>query len=59
VRYADVLVHGTRTEAEAHKAEISQLLASKLKMTLSDEKTTSPTSTTGSCSSPSSGSASS
>jgi RNA-directed DNA polymerase len=42
VRYADdfvVLVHGTRSDAEALKAEISQLLASKLKMTLSDEKT--------------------
>jgi RNA-directed DNA polymerase len=42
VRYADdfvVLVHGTRSEAEALKAEIAGLLASKLKMTLSEEKT--------------------
>ncbi|MGW0302580.1 group II intron maturase-specific domain-containing protein [Streptomyces anthocyanicus] len=42
VRYADdfiVLVHGTRSEAEALKAEIGELLARKLKMTLSDEKT--------------------
>jgi RNA-directed DNA polymerase len=42
VRYADdfvVLVHGTRSDAEALKTEISQLLAGKLKMTLSDEKT--------------------
>ncbi|WP_258528180.1 reverse transcriptase domain-containing protein, partial [Streptomyces sp. NBRC 110611] len=42
VRYADdfvVLVHGTKSEAEALKAEIGELLARKLKMTLSDEKT--------------------
>jgi RNA-directed DNA polymerase len=42
VRYADdfvVLVHGTRSEAEALKAEIGALLASRLKMTLSVEKT--------------------
>jgi RNA-directed DNA polymerase len=34
-----VLVHGTRAEAEALKAEIARLLADKLKMTLSAEKT--------------------
>jgi hypothetical protein len=34
-----VLVHGTRSEAEAIKAEIGELLARRLKMTLSDEKT--------------------
>ncbi len=42
VRYADdfvVLVHGTKSEAEALKMEIGQVLASKLKMTLSVEKT--------------------
>jgi RNA-directed DNA polymerase len=42
VRYADdfvVLVHGTRSEAEALKVEIGVLLASRLKMTLSEEKT--------------------
>lgn len=42
VRYADdfvVLMHGTREEAEALKTEIAALLASKLRMTLSDEKT--------------------
>jgi RNA-directed DNA polymerase len=42
VRYADdfvVLVHGARAEAEALKAEIARLLADKLKMTLSAEKT--------------------
>jgi RNA-directed DNA polymerase len=42
VRYADdfvVLVHGTRSEAEALKTEIGRLLASKLRMTLSAEKT--------------------
>ncbi|MFF7889842.1 group II intron reverse transcriptase/maturase [Streptomyces sp. NPDC020794] len=42
VRYADdfvVLVHGTREEAEALKTEIGVLLANRLKMTLSDEKT--------------------
>jgi RNA-directed DNA polymerase len=36
VRYADdfvVLVHGTRSEAEALKAEIARLLAEELKMT--------------------------
>jgi RNA-directed DNA polymerase len=42
VRYADdfvVLVHGTREEAETLKAEIAVLLARKLHMTLSAEKT--------------------
>ncbi|MFI6086046.1 group II intron reverse transcriptase/maturase [Streptomyces sp. NPDC051217] len=42
VRYADdfvVLVHGTKEEAEALKTEIGVLLANRLKMTLSDEKT--------------------
>ncbi|WP_341873355.1 group II intron reverse transcriptase/maturase [Streptomyces chryseus] len=42
VRYADdfiVLVHGEKSEAEVLKAEIGQLLARRLKMTLSDEKT--------------------
>jgi RNA-directed DNA polymerase len=42
IRYADdfvVLVHGTRSEAEALKAEIPALLADKLRMTLSQEKT--------------------
>jgi RNA-directed DNA polymerase len=42
VRYADdfvVLVHGTREEAEMLKAQIGELLASRLKMTLSAEKT--------------------
>lgn len=42
VRYADdfvVLVHGTKTEAEALKEEIAALLASRLRMTLSAEKT--------------------
>jgi RNA-directed DNA polymerase len=42
VRYADdfvVLVHGTRSEAEALKQEIGELLARRLKMTLSEEKT--------------------
>ncbi|PRX40203.1 group II intron reverse transcriptase/maturase, partial [Nonomuraea fuscirosea] len=42
VRYADdfvVLVHGTREDAETLKAEISRLLARRLKMTLSEEKT--------------------
>ncbi|MGW2426423.1 hypothetical protein ACWC0C_45825 [Streptomyces sp. NPDC001709] len=42
MRYADdfiVLVHGTKSEAEALKAEIGELLASRLKMTLSDEET--------------------
>ncbi|MET9658714.1 group II intron maturase-specific domain-containing protein [Streptomyces sp. NPDC006510] len=42
VRYADdfvVLVHGTREEAEALKAEIGGLLARRPRMTLSDEKT--------------------
>jgi RNA-directed DNA polymerase len=34
-----VLVHGTRSDAEALKQEIGTLLASRLKMTLSDEKT--------------------
>ncbi|MEU8365262.1 group II intron reverse transcriptase/maturase [Nonomuraea sp. NPDC048882] len=42
VRYADdfvVLVHGTKSEAETLKTEIGELLARKLKMTLSEEKT--------------------
>ncbi|MCX4851664.1 hypothetical protein OHB19_41690 [Streptomyces sp. NBC_00893] len=42
MRYANdfvVLVHGTRSEAETLKAEIAELLASRLKMPLSDEKT--------------------
>ncbi|MFI8391814.1 group II intron maturase-specific domain-containing protein [Streptomyces sp. NPDC085540] len=42
VRYADdfvVLLHGTKSEAETLKAEIGELLARKLKMTLSVEKT--------------------
>lgn len=42
VRYADdfvVLVHGTRSEAEALKAEIATLIADRPKMTLSVEKT--------------------
>ncbi|MGW6919007.1 group II intron reverse transcriptase/maturase [Kitasatospora sp. NPDC054939] len=42
VRYADdfvVLVHGTREDAEAIKTEIGMLLADRLKMTLSEEKT--------------------
>jgi RNA-directed DNA polymerase len=42
VRYADdfvVLVHGTRSDAEALKPQIGELLASRLKMTLSVEKT--------------------
>jgi RNA-directed DNA polymerase len=42
VRYADdfvVLVHGTKSEAETLKAEIGELLARRLKMTLSVEKT--------------------
>lgn len=42
VRYADdfvVLVHGTKSQAEALKEEIGQLLASRLKMTLSVDKT--------------------
>jgi RNA-directed DNA polymerase len=42
VRYADdfvVLVHGTRSEAEALKTEIAALLADRLRMTLSAEKT--------------------
>jgi RNA-directed DNA polymerase len=42
VRYADdflVLVHGTRDDALRLKAEIGRVLADKLKMTLSDEKT--------------------
>ena len=34
-----MLLHGTRTEAEALKAEIGELLARRLKMTLSEEKT--------------------
>jgi RNA-directed DNA polymerase len=42
VRYADdfvVLVHGDQSDAEAIKEGIGELLASKLKMTLSAEKT--------------------
>jgi RNA-directed DNA polymerase len=42
VRYADdfvVLVHGTRSDADALREGIGQLLAEKLKMTLSAEKT--------------------
>jgi RNA-directed DNA polymerase len=42
VRYADdfvVLVHGTRSDAETLRATIGELLASKLGMTLSVEKT--------------------
>jgi RNA-directed DNA polymerase len=42
VRYADdflVLVHGTQSDAEALRDEIGELLASKLKMALSAEKT--------------------
>lgn len=42
IRYADnfvVLVHGTKSEAEDLKSQISVLLAGRLKMTLSDEKT--------------------
>ena len=42
VRYADdfvVLVHGTKSEAEALRVEIGALLARKLRMTLSAEKT--------------------
>ena len=42
IRYADdfiVLVHGERDDAEAIKAEIGEIVADRLKMTLSDEKT--------------------
>jgi RNA-directed DNA polymerase len=42
VRYADdfvVLLHGTRAEAEALREEIGRLLAERLKMTLSADKT--------------------
>jgi RNA-directed DNA polymerase len=42
LRYADdfiVLVHGERSDAEALRAEIGALLADKLKMTLSADKT--------------------
>jgi RNA-directed DNA polymerase len=42
VRYADdfvVLVHGARSDAEALKAEVGLLVAGRLKMTLSEEKT--------------------
>ncbi|GGV04601.1 hypothetical protein GCM10010502_69200 [Kitasatospora aureofaciens] len=42
MRYADdfvVLVHGTREDAQALKTEIGMLLAGRLKMTLSEEKT--------------------
>ncbi len=42
IRYADdfvVLVHGTRSDAEAIRTRIGEVLASQLKMTLSAEKT--------------------
>ena len=42
VRYADdfvVLVHGTKSDAEAIRTEIGQMLARTLRMTLSEEKT--------------------
>jgi RNA-directed DNA polymerase len=42
VRYADdfvVLVHGTRSDAEAIRDQIGVMLAQRLKMTLSDSKT--------------------
>jgi RNA-directed DNA polymerase len=42
IRYADdfvVLVHGSKSDAEAIRQEIGELLASKLKMTLSEDKT--------------------
>lgn len=42
MRYADdfvVLVHGTRADAERIKAQIGTMLATSLKMTLSQEKT--------------------
>lgn len=42
IRFADdfvVLVHGERTDAEAIRAEIGEMLAGRLKMTLSAEKT--------------------
>jgi RNA-directed DNA polymerase len=42
VRYADdfvVLVHGSKSDAEAIKTQIAQLLATSLRMTLSTEKT--------------------
>lgn len=42
VRYADdfiVLVHGERSDAEAIRAEIGELLADRLRMTLSADKT--------------------
>jgi RNA-directed DNA polymerase len=42
VRYADdfvVLVHGTKSDAEALRAEIGELLGRELRMTLSAEKT--------------------
>jgi RNA-directed DNA polymerase len=42
VRYADdfvVLVHGSRSDAEAIRAQLGQMLDSSLKMTLSAEKT--------------------
>lgn len=42
VRFADdfvVLVHGTRSDAHALRAETGELLARELKMTLSEEKT--------------------
>lgn len=42
VRFADdfvVLVHGNRSDAETLRTEIGELLASELKMTLSEEKT--------------------
>ena len=42
IRFADdfvVLVHGERSDAEAIKTEIGEIVADRLKMTLSDEKT--------------------
>ncbi len=42
IRYADdfvVLVHGTRSDAEAIRAQVGQMLATKLRMTLSESKT--------------------
>ncbi|AQW48351.1 hypothetical protein ACIQPP_47995 [Streptomyces violaceusniger] len=49
VRFADdfvVLVSGTRSDAETTRTEIGELLASRLKMTLSIERHTSRASTT-------------
>jgi RNA-directed DNA polymerase len=42
IRYADdfvVLVHGTRSDAEMIRAQVGQMLATKLRMTLSESKT--------------------